>query len=42
MKAISGALSGDIGSVAGNSFDVIKTLMMANEGVDLGISYYWR
>ena len=31
-KFLAGALSGGIGSIAGNPFDVTKTRMMANEG----------
>jgi hypothetical protein len=39
-KFLAGALSGGIGSLAGNPFDVMKTRMMANEGAAKGIMHY--
>ena len=39
-KFLAGALSGGIGSIAGNPFDVMKTRMMANEGAAKGIMHY--
>ena len=39
-KFLAGALSGGIGSLAGNPFDVMKTRMMANEGAAKGIMSY--
>jgi len=39
-KFLAGALSGGIGSLAGNPFDVMKTRMMANEGAAKGLVHY--
>jgi len=33
-KFMAGTLAGAIGSLAGNPFDVLKTRMMANDGVE--------
>ena len=41
-KFMAGALSGGIGSCAGNPFDVLKTRMMANEGANRGVADFAR
>ena len=39
-KFLAGAISGGLGSIAGNPFDVLKTRMMANEGAQLGVGFH--
>ena len=40
-KFLAGALAGGIGSIVGNPFDVLKTRMMAYEGVEnRGVGYF--
>jgi hypothetical protein len=40
-KFLAGALAGGIGSIAGNPFDVLKTRMMAYDGVEnRGLGYF--
>ena len=42
-KFLAGAAAGGIGSCAGNPFDVLKTRMMAYEGVEnRGVGYFAR
>lgn len=41
-KFLAGALAGGIGSCVGNPFDVLKTRMMANEGVPRGVGDFAR
>ena len=37
MKFLAGAITGGVGSVVGNPFDVMKTLSQANEGKAVGL-----
>lgn len=37
MKFLAGGLSGGLGSVVGNPFDILKTKMMAAEGAGIGL-----
>lgn len=38
MKFTAGAITGGIGSVIGNPFDVLKTLAQANQGKSVGLT----
>ena len=42
-KFLAGALAGGIGSIVGNTFDVLKTRMMAYEGAEnRGVGHFAR
>ena len=38
LKFAAGALTGGVGSVIGNPFDVLKTLSQANQGKSIGLT----
>jgi len=39
---LAGSISGALGSIAGNPFDVLKTRMMASEGSNLGLGHHFN